>query len=200
MKIHIKLLLIAAIFLIIPSVLKSQDCFNRYDLLFENGGDTLNYEDFHKRELQFLEDLNGCNAIDFSVQSLDGEEVILSSFKGKIVVLNFWFTTCLPCLKEIPELNKLTELYDRDEVVFIALARDEPEKLDAFFKRFGEFKYIILPESHEIASQYNVVGWPQSMVIDKSGRIYKSWAGLHHSAVQQAIEIQKAIDKCLIQT
>jgi len=175
----------------------AQNCFEAYDAMFENGADTMNYEQFHKRELAFLESLNGCTPPDFSVVSLSGNELILSALIGKVVVLNFWFTTCLPCLKEIPHLNNLTQNYDADEVIFIAFARDNEEKLNAFFKRFGSFDYQIIPESHKIATEYKVIGWPQSMVINKQGKVHQSWAGVHGSAEALAKEIDSAILDCL---
>lgn len=185
------------IFLVIAKFSLSQECFDAYDLIFENGGDTLSYNDFHQRELQFLNSLNGCKAIDFSGTTLDNEEIILSTLNGKVIVLNFWFTTCLPCLKEIPELNKLIDLYDADEVIFIGLARDNMKQLETFFNRFGPFVFKIIPESYNIATQYKVIGWPQTMVIDKNGVIFKSWAGLHLSPLKQRQEIEKAINNCL---
>ncbi|MDA3891137.1 MAG: TlpA disulfide reductase family protein [Salinivirgaceae bacterium] len=177
----------------------AQACFERYDLLFTDENKTLNYKEFHKLELQFLEQLVGCNAIDFNVTTIDGNEIILSALKGKVVVLNFWFTACLPCLKEIPELNKLVSDFDSDEVVFIGLARENEEKLAAFFKKFMPFDYQIVPESYKIADSYKVVGWPQSVVIDRNGKIYKSWAGLTESPADLAKDIRKAISNCLQQ-
>lgn len=177
----------------------SQSCFEAYDLMFENGADTLSYSAFHAREVKFLEDLNGCKSPEFSVQTLEGDELILSAMQGKVVVLNFWFTTCMPCLKEIPEFNLLTEKFDSDDVVFIAMARDEPEKLKVFFKRFGEYKFQIVPESYRIATEYKVVGWPQTMVIDRRGMIHQSWVGRHESVKVLAGEIEYSIMDCLQQ-
>ncbi len=175
-----------------------QSCFDAYDLMFENGADTLSYNEFHERELSFLKGLNGCKAPEYSVSTYAGEEIILSALQGKVVVLNFWFTTCMPCLKEIPEFNKLSEKSDSDAVVFIGLARDEPEKLEAFFNRFGEFKFQIVPASYKIATAYKVVAWPQTMVVDKSGEIYQSWAGSHESVPILVGEIEQAISDCLL--
>ncbi len=186
-------------FIAIISITSSQTCFDAYNGLFENGGDTLNYGEFHKLELSFLEQLNGCIAPDFSVTTIQEKDLILSELKGKIVVLNFWFTTCLPCLKEIPHLNQLTTEFDKDEVIFIALARDNKGKLNNFFNRFGSFEYEIIPESYEIATTYKVIAWPQSMIIDKQGNIYKSWAGAHKSPEFLVQRIKDSIEQCLLE-
>lgn len=192
-----KFYLIFSLSIIFVNTSLSQPCYDAYDKMFTDENASLSYNEFHKLELDFLKNLNGCEAIDFSVISIDDNELILSALKGKVVVLNFWFTTCLPCLKEIPELNKLVEQNDSDEVVFIGFARDNKEKLDNFFDKFGVFNYNIIPESYAIADKYKVVAWPQSIVIDSKGKIYKSWAGMDESPEELIVEIQKAIDECV---
>lgn len=191
-----KLFLLVFTFFFVP-YLHGQDCFERYNLLFENGLDTLPYHEFHKYELNFLDDLRGCDAINFEGLTLDGTYISLNDLEGKVVILNFWFTTCLPCLKEIPELNKLVNMFDPDEVVFIGLARDTKDELQKFFNRFGPYFFTIIPESYEIATNYKIVEWPQTMIIDRNGKIYKSWAGLKHNPAEQRLAIEKAIDACL---
>ena len=174
----------------------AQTCFYAYDLMFTDDNASLPYREFHKLELDFLDNLKGCDAIDFNTTNINDKELILSELKGKIIVLNFWFTTCMPCLKEIPELNKLVDKNDADDVVFIGFARDDKDRLLKFFNKFGEFKYIIVPESYAIADMYKVVAWPQSMVIDRNGKVYKSWAGLGEGASELVAEIQTAMEEC----
>ncbi len=181
----------------VPLTNYGQPCFDGYELLFEKGMDSMPYNEFHKLELEFVRSLRGCPAPYFEGKTLEGNDIFLPAFVGKVVVLNFWFTTCPPCLKEIPELNKLVGQFNPDEVVFIGLARDDTKKLDAFFKRFGTFLYQIIPESYAIATNYKVVAWPQSMVIDKRGNVYQTWAGVENGSIQLANEIKTAIDSCL---
>ena len=66
------------------------------------------------------EELLGKDAIPFSVTDIEGNEYSLNSLKDKIIVLNFWFVQCEPCVREIPELNNLVEKYKDKDVVFIA--------------------------------------------------------------------------------
>lgn len=181
------------------SRLLAQDCFQGYDKMFANGNDTLSAAEFKVVEQQFISNLQGCMAPDFSGTTIDNEAIFLSGLHGKLVVLNFWFIHCPPCLKEIPLLNSLTEKFDADEVVFIGLARDDKEQLESFFDRYMPFKYKIIPESYLIADAYKVVGWPQSMIIDKQGRVYKTWAGTGESAEDLVNDIQKSIETCLYQ-
>lgn len=177
-----------------------QTCFDGYDALFKTGNEKLSYQEFHQLELNFVKNLAGCNAPDFEVVTIEGEELFLSALKGKVVVLNFWFTTCPPCLKEIPELNKLTNKFNPDEVVFIGLARDTQHQLQTFFNRFGNFEFKIIPESFKIADKYKIVAWPQSFVITKEGTVYKVWAGVEQNPDKMVGEIKNAIDHCLAET
>jgi peroxiredoxin len=196
MKKHILLICLAFLYFV-PLANYGQTCFEGYDLLFQKGLDTLPYNEFHQLELEFIESLKGCPAPNFEGKTLEGNDIYLSALTGKVVVLNFWFTNCPPCLKEIPELNKLVDQFNPDEVVFIGLARDDTKELDAFFKRFGIFRYQIIPESYRVATTYKVVAWPQSMVIDKQGNVFKAWAGVENGPIQLANEIKTAIETCL---
>lgn len=191
-------LLISLMLLFFTLSMDAQHCFSAFDAMFENGGDTLSAQQFKVREKQFLNGLVGCTPPDFTGTTLNDDELVLSGLKGKVVVLNFWFIHCLPCLKEIPLLNDLSDSYDQDEVVFIGLARDNATKLEAFFERFMKFKYQIIPESYLIADDYKVVGWPQSIVIDKNGKVYKVWAGAGESPQKLVNEIQQAIEVCIV--
>lgn len=184
-------------FVIVGLIVGAQTCFDAYDNLFKEEYKKLEYKEFHKLELEFLANLKGCDAIEFNETSITGESLFLPALKGKVVVLNFWFTTCMPCLKEIPELNKLVEKYDADEVVFIGFARDDVQKLETFFRKFMPFNYKIVAESFNIADAYKVIGWPQSMVIDKSGKIYQSWAGLKEPPEVLRKQIEESINECL---
>ncbi len=71
-------------------------------------------------------------ATDFEATTIDGEKIQLSKLKGKIVVLNFWFKNCKPCLMEIPELHKLTEKYAKQDVICIALSTDNEEVVKTY--------------------------------------------------------------------
>jgi len=175
----------------------AQNCFDAYDSLFTDETANMNYNEFHKLELNFLNNLNGCKAIDFNITTIEDEDIVFDALRGKVVVLNFWFTTCIPCLKEIPELNKLVEQNSSDEVIFIGFARENKQILDDFFNRFGIFKYKIIPEAYTIADNYKVIAWPQSMVIDKNGKVYQSWAGVDQTPDELIKQIQNAIDRCL---
>ncbi|MBN1273521.1 MAG: redoxin domain-containing protein [Candidatus Aminicenantes bacterium] len=109
-------------------------------------------------------------APDFEVTSLDGQKLHLADLKGKVVVLNFWFIGCAPCRVEIPGLNKLTEEFKDEKVVFIAFAMDPAEALEKYLKDHP-FTYKIIPDASKTASIYKVEAFPTHVIIDKQGKI-----------------------------
>jgi len=107
----------------------------------------------------------------FSGTDIEGHTIDLKTLKGKTVIVNFWFTTCAPCLAEIPELNDLVEKYKNDNsVVFIAVTYNSPDAVKAFLKN-KPFKFNILAGRTDIINQYGISGYPTSLVIDKTGNI-----------------------------
>lgn len=77
-----------------------------------------------------------------TVKSLEGKDVSIKDFKGKYVVINWWATTCTPCVKEMPGLNSLVEKYKSNpEVVFLAIALDDKESVKYFLNK-KNFNYM----------------------------------------------------------
>jgi thiol-disulfide isomerase/thioredoxin len=93
-------------------------------------------------------------------------------YKGrKVVVLNFWFTSCMPCVKEMPDLNRLYDRYkDRADIVFVAPTFEFAENVDSFLTEHP-FNYPILPEAYEAIKNYKAIAYPLNVIIDFDGRI-----------------------------
>ena len=123
-----------------------------------------------ERKKHALDSLLNKPAPAFALTDMGGMEWALEKQRGKIVVLNFWFTSCLPCIKEIPELNKLVKKYSGKEIVFFALTFDNADQVSKFLKKYV-FEFILLPSSNEIDKKYHISSWPASMVIDQHGHI-----------------------------
>lgn len=114
-------------------------------------------------------------APDFDLTSLAGKNFKLSELKGKYVVLNFWFIHCPPCVKEIPQLNKLVSTYGKGNFVFLALTMDNKYDLDSFLKR-KPFTYNIIPKSLPVIMKFHTAGdpnvaFPTHIVINPKGEI-----------------------------
>ena len=81
----------------------------------------------------------------FSFKDLNGNEVSNETMKGKIIVVKCWYIHCTPCIREFPQVNRLTEEYkDRKDILFISLAEDSPEQLKAFLAR-KPLSYAVIP-------------------------------------------------------
>jgi peroxiredoxin/tetratricopeptide (TPR) repeat protein len=109
-------------------------------------------------------------APDFTVKTLDGKEIRLSDLRGKVVILNFWFVGCAPCKVEMPGLNKLTEEFAGQDIVFIGFALDKADLLREFLK-VNSFKYQIVAESASITEQFGVSVFPTHIMINKNGEV-----------------------------
>ncbi|KXH83634.1 TlpA family protein disulfide reductase [Chryseobacterium kwangjuense] len=132
-------------------------------------------------------------AKDFSVTDIHGRSYNLKDLKGKIVVLNFWFTKCKPCLIEIPELNKLVDKYSQKDVVFLGITFDNKKVLQNFLTK-KEFKYHIIPGAKGTISKYQVNSYPTHVIIDKNSNIVFSSNGLDPDTVTK---IDYNIDKLI---
>lgn len=100
--------------------------------------------------------------------NLDGEEISLDDYKGKIVMLNFWGTWCHWCDVEMPDLDK----FDKDNEDLVVLAVNVQENEDTVKKYIDkggyEFEVVLDPEG-QIARKYFVASFPISYFLDKDG-------------------------------
>lgn len=135
-------------------------------------------------------DLLGKPALPFSVTDINGNEYSLEGLKGKVIVINFWFVECKPCVMEMPELNKLVEKFNNKDVVFLGFAMNEKDKIEQFLKK-TKFKYNIIPGAKDVVGTYGVNSFPMHIVIDKNSIITFAINGLGPTTIE---DLEKAID------
>jgi thiol-disulfide isomerase/thioredoxin len=111
----------------------------------------------------------------FSLESLDGKTVDKDSLKGEVVVLNFWASWCAPCASEIPDL-KAVAAGKRAKVVAVALDEAGRETVKPFAESHG-INYTVLFGDQEVFQQFNGVGIPYTLVLDRAQRIVKIYRG-----------------------
>ncbi|HCE66450.1 MAG: hypothetical protein A2X82_09500 [Geobacteraceae bacterium GWC2_55_20] len=113
----------------------------------------------------------GAPAPDFTLANLQGGKTGLKSFHGKVVVLNFWSTTCAPCIKEIPSLNRLYNEMKGDGLVVLGIALDASEKPVRETGASLNIRYpLLIDASKEVYFDiYALFGQPVSLVIDRAG-------------------------------
>lgn len=109
---------------------------------------------------------------DFSLTGLDGRKVSLSSFKGKVVFLNFWATWCPYCINEMPSIGKLwTAMKGRDFVVMAVDVGETAATVSAFIKKNGmEFPVYLDPQGR-VGDLLGVQGIPATFIIGKDGKV-----------------------------
>jgi peroxiredoxin len=124
---------------------------------------------------------SGPKAPDFTLKTLSGGQITLSELKGKVVLVDFWSTTCDPCLAEMPELVKLYEERKEKGFEILAVTIDGPEtaaKVPATVKKNKMIFPILLDEDTEAMDRFNPKGeLPFTAVIDKNGFIVLKRAG-----------------------
>jgi len=151
-----------------------------------------------EKQIQILQGLIGCKAPVFNVKTIKGETLKLNELKGKVVVINFWFEGCAPCVAELPALNKLNEDYKTKDVVFIAFGRDDTQTIIDFIKR-RDFNFKHVSSDYDLSTYYCIVaGWPTNMVLDKNGVVRQVFSGgqIDESAKTEAYDKMKpTIDK-----
>lgn len=134
----------------------------------------------------------GEKALDFIVTDLKGNTIKLSELKGKVVVLNFWFTKCGPCVQEMPSLNKLVDEFKDKDVVFLAITFNKKDIVEQFLKE-KPFAYTIVPNANDVITMYGVKSYPTSIVINKKGEIILKELGFRtniKSVLSKSIESQ----------
>jgi thiol-disulfide isomerase/thioredoxin len=117
---------------------------------------------------------------DFTLKDVDGNQVSLASYKGKVVLLNFWATWCGPCKAEIPDLVELQAQY-RDDLVVLGFSVDDT--VDKLLPYASEYKinYPVLVGNgrEDVQDAYGPLwGIPVSVIIGRDGTIAKKHSGI----------------------
>lgn len=108
----------------------------------------------------------------FELTDLKGQKVSLESLKGKTVLLNFWATWCVPCVAEMPALERLSKMLAPEGLVILAVNVDSPEKNDdvkKFIEQNGITFQILRDSDFGAPQQYGLTGFPESFFISPSG-------------------------------
>ncbi|WP_201715578.1 thiol-disulfide oxidoreductase ResA [Rossellomorea arthrocnemi] len=114
----------------------------------------------------------GDQAPDFQLETLKGETVKLSDFKGQGIFLNFWATYCPPCKEEMPYMQNQYEEFKDKGVTILAIDVGEPKvTVDKFAKRYGLTFPILLDQNQEVLDSYGVGPIPVTFLIDEDGKV-----------------------------
>ena len=115
-------------------------------------------------------------AIDFNLTNLEGKNVKLSDYRGKVVVLDFWATWCGPCRASFPNMQELVNEYKNKDVAFFFIDTWQEGTASEINKEVSKFiadsKYtfnVLFDYNREIATKYKIEAIPAKIVIDKNG-------------------------------
>ncbi len=128
--------------------------------------------------------VRGVEAPDFELPLLESgdassaSKLALSSLSGRVVLVNFWATWCKPCENEMPAMNRLYAALPREEFELVAVAiDDEKSDVEAFQSRYGLSFPIVLDLDQSVYAAYQTMGVPESLLIDREGRIVERYVG-----------------------
>jgi thiol-disulfide isomerase/thioredoxin len=145
----------------------------------------------------------GMAAPDVHFKDLDGKDVSLADYNGKVVLVNFWATWCDPCRVEIPWLIDMQQKYAAKGFTVLGVAMDEEgksvvapfvakEQFDAGGGKKSTMSYPIVIGTDAIADQFGgLLGYPTSVLISRDGKQVKRITGLiSYEEISHAIESQ----------
>lgn len=124
------------------------------------------------------------------VQGSTIDNVTWEKFRGKVVVLEFWNTACVPCIQAIPHLNNLAAQFSHKPVVFLCISDDNADHLKQFLARNPINTWLALDAPLKpTETAFGVVGMPHTVIVDASGRI----AAITHPALLDAQHLEEIL-------
>ena len=148
--------------------------------------------------------LNGKQAVNFTLENLQGQKISLASYKGRPLVVDFWATWCGPCKIEIPWFEKLHDQYAGKGLEILGVSADDLDKDDAAklftekrdindFATHMKMNYPVLIDGQSVEDAWGGLdALPTTFFIDKNGKIVASTVGLASRDEIEA-DIKKAI-------
>lgn len=149
---------------------------DRFTYFVEFTKKKLEYDKKQKEAAKTVED--GKDAPDFTLKSIDGTDLSLSSLRGKYVILDFWGSWCGWCIKGFPDMKAYYEKYsDRLEILGIDCNDTEDKWKAAVEKHELKWKHVYNPKNSDVTSKYAITGFPTKIVISPEGKIVKTVVG-----------------------
>ncbi len=135
----------------------------------------------------------GDTPADFTLKDASGKEHTLSSYKGKVVMLDFWATWCPPCKEAMPYIQKMHEDLAKDGLVVLGIAVDNQGDPAKFMEKKG-FTYTGLLDGGTVSNAYGIAGIPQLYIIGRDGKVVFQETGFTRDNV---VKIREAVENAL---
>lgn len=139
-------------------------------------------------------EFNGIKVPYYNFTDRNGNVLNTDNTKGKVVVFNFWFASCPPCIKEVPELNEVYEKYkDNDDIIFAAITFEKEDKIVKFQNKY-KLKYPVVGQQGGFSQAITRGAYPTNVIIKRDGTIQEYISG---GMVGIGKQIEAAIEAAL---
>jgi thiol-disulfide isomerase/thioredoxin len=129
----------------------------------------------------------------FKIKSLEGKDVALADYKGKVVLLDFWATWCGPCRMSLPHIQEIYESHKKDGLIGYAVDLAEEKPLVEKFVTTAKMTIpVLLDTEGKTGEAYSADAIPETVLIGKDGKIKNVWIGVTEPSV-----ITKAVEEAL---
>lgn len=126
--------------------------------------------DYNKAGIQPIKDI--ILGPDFTIKDLKGNDVSLSDYRGKVVMLNFWASWCPPCRSEMPSMESLYKQLEGMDVEIVAVNLGETKEVAAKFINKEKYTFdVLLDSDNKVGSLYGVRSIPTTYIINKKGEL-----------------------------
>ena len=133
---------------------------------------------------------------DFTLSDLDNKKISLSSYQGKVIMLNFWATWCPPCRVEMPSMEILHKKMENRNFVMIAVnIRENSSLVKDFIQRNNYTFPILLDETGETAAKYKIRAIPTTYIIDTKGKLAGVFTGAREWDTDDVVRIFTELSK-----
>jgi len=113
----------------------------------------------------------------FSLDRMNGSRMLKEDLRGKVVLINFWASWCLPCREEMPALDSLRRSITHDDFLFITMNEDiAVGDARSFIDEFG-FDFPVLLGKGNLQRKFHYYGLPYTVAVDREGRVLQRWIG-----------------------
>ena len=159
--------ILALCILTLNSVNAQQTCYDKANK-FRNA--EFNLDSIFIRIRQAQEMVLNCEMPNDSFINIEGKKKKISDYKGKPLVINFWYLHCPPCINEIPSFAELSKKYG-NKINILAISQDKKEDIKIFLTKHI-FKAEIVSDAAIFINKYNLgSGYPFTLLLNKDGKI-----------------------------
>lgn len=141
------------------------------------------------------ESLIGTDAVSFSLADLNGRQFSMDKLRGKVVVIDFWASWCGPCRETMPHVEKLHKEFKDKGVVVLGINDEKVADAKQFVQKHGYTFPTLIDAESSVSEQYGVQAIPQTLVIDRDGKIVAQFfgtgqAGNLRDTVKELLEVK----------